>query len=410
MPRLYAARFADDDSSPALLEFVEQPANVGIRASLPGWVKTIEVTLRAGSRIEAYERYRTHLGQRLAIADHLLDRPVAEGRIYEIVPDGRYVHYICAGPWKEHERELDVTSYTTTNSLDTVIKAMLTAHVSVLSSDQSNIDANSTQIGSVWDTKSSTGGITPAEAITELLEMSDSSGNVWDYWVIPEPFTGVTLGQYLPYYKARSESAAINWQCDLADLKSISQSRHIWSLARDVTVYYGSSPTATAGSISTEADLWTVQTAPRQARFALTQGNQHEDKVLAVYEKPIQQQDFTIGAGMIRDSAGARWPLWELIKRGPGYIRINDLYPTADLFDKSVDRLRTFFMAALDYDYSSNALRVVPDNPDSRLDALMARENNIAEARGEMVQRYDRGGGNIGALSAGSIGGIGNRR
>jgi len=399
MNRLYAARFANDDSSPALLEFVEQPANVGIRASLPGWVKTVEVTVRANSRIDAYERYRMHLGQRMAIADGLLDRPVAEGRIYEIVPDGRHVHYICAGPWKEHERQLDLTTYTSTNSLDTVIKAMLTAHVSVLSSDQSNIDANSTQIGSVWDTKSSTGGITPAEAITELLEMSDSSGNIWDYWVIPEPFSGVSLGQYLPYYKARSTTAAINWQCELADLKQLSMSRHIWNLARDVTVYYGSSPTATASSVSTKADLWTVEKAPRKERFALTQANQTEDKYLSIYEQPIQQQDFSIGAGTIRDAAGAQWPLWELIKRGPGYIRINDLYPTAALLDVSTDRLRTFFIAALDYDYSSNILRVVPDNPDTRLDAVLAREVNMTEVKGEMVQRYEP-----------TVPGVGNRR
>lgn len=410
MFKLYAARYEDSDSNPAMLEFIEQPANVGIRASLPGWVKTIEVTVRAGSRLDAYYRYKEHLGQRIAILDHLLDRPVADGRIYEVVPDGRFVHYICAGPWKEHERELDVTSYTTTNSLDTVLKAMLTAHVSVLSSDQSNIDANSTQIGSVWDTKSSTGGITPAEAITELLEMSDSSGNVWDYWTISDYLDGVTLGQPIPYYKARSAAATVNWRCDLADLRSISMSRHIWSLQRDVTVYYGTSPTATAGSISTETDLWTVQTAPRQARFALTQGNQHEDKVLAVYEKPIQQQDFTIGAPLIRAANNAGWPLWELIKRGPGYIRINDLYPALTTFGKSLDRESVFFTNALDYDYSSNTLRVVPDNPDSRLDALLARENNITEAKGEMVQRYDRGRGNIGALTAGQIGGIGNRR
>lgn len=402
MAKLYAARYADDDSSPGLLEWIGEPANVGIRANLPGWVKTIEVTVRTTSRADAYERYRTHLGQRLAIADHLLDRPVAEGRIYEVVPDGRFVHYICAGPWKEHERELDVTSYSTSASLDSVIKAMLTAHVSVLSSDQSNIAANATLIGSVWDTKSSTGGITPAEAITEILEMSDSNGNPWDYWVLPESFNGTKLGQYLPFYKNRLATTNISWQCDIADLRQITMSRHIWNLSRDVTVYYGSSPTATAGSTSTKADLWTVEKAPRQARQALTQANQHEDKVLAIFEDPVQQQDFTIGAGTIRDIAGAKWPLWELVKRGPGLIRINDLYPTIDLIDSSQDGLRVFFITALDYDYSSNTLRVVPDNPDSRLDVVMAREVNMTEVKGEMVQRYDK--------PKPTVVGIGNRR
>ena len=396
---LWAARYDNDDSTPSMLEYIGEPANVGIRASLPGWVKTTEITIRAKSRADAYERYRTHLGQRMAVGDNAIDQPITEGRIYEIVPDGRHVHYICAGPWKEHERELDVTSYTATDTLASVITDILTDHVAVLSSDKSNIDANSTQIGSVWNTKASTGGITPADAITEILDMSDSSGNVWDYWCVPEPFNGVSLGQYLPYYKARSTTAAINWQCELADLKQLSMSRHIWNLARDVTVYYGSSPTATASSVSTEADLWTVEKAPRKERFALTQANQTEDKYLSIYEQPIQQQDFSIGAGTIRDAAGAQWPLWELIKRGPGYIRINDLYPTAALLDVSTDRLRTFFIAALDYDYSSNTLRVVPDNPDTRLDAVLAREVNMTEVKGEMVQRYEP-----------TVPGVGNRR
>jgi len=67
--------------------------------------------------------------------------------------------------------------------------------------------------------------------------------------------------------------------------------------------------------------------------------------------------------------------------------------------DVSTDRLRTFFIAALDYDYSSNTLRVVPDNPDTRLDAVLAREVNMTEVKGEMVQRYEP-----------TVPGVGNRR
>lgn len=404
MPKLFAARYANSDSSPELLEFFNDPAGVGIRCSLHGWVKRFVLTIRAKSRLDAYERYRTHHGMRFAIPDYALDKPVAAGRAYEIVPDGRHVHYICAGAWKEHERELDTTVYSTSALTDAVIKAALSAHVSVVSSDQSNIDSPGTQIGTEWDTRVSTGGIYPTQIIEELLNMSDSSGNIWDYWTLPAPFNGVTLGKPIPYMKARSASAAIDWQVDLKDLRDITYSRHIWDLARDVTTYYGASPTATAGSSSGKTGLWTVQKALRAEEYSLTPANQFEDKHLATFEEPVQQQDFTIGSAFIRDGSGARWPLWEMIKRGPGYIRINDLYPTAVLLASSNDRLRVFFTSALDYDYASNTMRVVPDLPDSRLDALMAREDNVKEAKGEIIQRYSRKfGGGVPMMSGGGL-------
>ena len=346
--------------------------------------------MRAKSRLDAYERYRTHHGQRLVIADNLSNQPVAAGRIYEIEPDGRWVHYIAAGVWQEHERELDVSSYTSTTETDDVIKTALSDHVDPVSTDTSNVDATGTDIGTEWTTRASTGGIYTSRLITELLEMSDSSGNIWDYWCIEAPFDGIGINKPIPYLKARSESAAIDWQVRLADLSGKTLVRHIWNLTRDITTYYGATPTATAGSTSAETDLWTVEKAPRAELFSLTPANQFEDKELAVFEKPVQQQDFAIGAPWIRDGVNARWPLWEMIKRGPGYIRINDLYPTAELLATSSDRTNVFFTAALDYDYASNTMRVVPDLPDRRLDALLGREKALTEVGGEMVERYEK--------------------
>lgn len=385
--KLLAGRWQNTYTAPTLLETFSSQANVGIRWSLPGGVKRIEVTVKTRGKFDAFDRYKSHHGQRLAVYDSLFGRPIADGHIYEIVPDGGYVHYIADGPWKEHYRDKDTGGYASGTTVANIIKSTLTNHVTIVGSDQSNIDSTGTTRGTTWDVDPN-GGSFPGDMIEDFLLMSDTAGNVWDYWLIPAPFAGASLGKPIAYLKARGENGAANWQFKRRDIQAggFQQSRHIWDLVRDMRTYYGSTPTAGTTYTSTQTDLWTVDRVTTQSQFNVTQANQYSQMILAMFEKPVQQQSFTISGPFIRDASGNKWPLWEVVKRGRAYMRMADFYPQAETLGKTIDRTQTFCIVAMDYDYISNVLRITPDSPDARLDVLLAR-SGVEEAKGEMVDR-----------------------
>ncbi len=386
--QLRAARYANSDSGPELLEQFDSVAALGIRCSKPGWVQRIELTVRASNRFDEYDRYSAQIGQRIIIHDQWIDRPVASGRIHEIIPNNGVITYICAGHWKDHFRDLDTTSYGSTTTTSANIKTALSAHATPINTDQSNIDETSTQIGTVW-APNANGGDHVGDMIKAFIGMSDSNGATWDYWVKDDTISISQLGQPIPYFKARSKTAAIDWVIERADIAGggLELARDIWDLTRDVTVYYDSTPTSAGGSTSGKSDLWTVDRVITKPTYSATPGAQHEDLILDKFEEPAQRAAFTITAPFIRDGAGVKWPLWEVVKQGGGYIRISDLFPSPGLYDTSEDRESVFFITAADYDYTTNTLRIVPDNDDTRLDAVLQRENNIGEIKGEMISR-----------------------
>lgn len=102
-----------------------------------------------------------------------------------------------------------------------------------------------------------------------------------------------------------------------------------------------------------------------------TQATYYANMVLDQYDVVKQQMPFVVAAPYIKDVKGARWPLLEVIARGGGYIRINDLYPTAALSSESLNNATAFFITALDYDHSYNQMRVNVDIRDSRLDVRL---------------------------------------
>ena len=115
---------------------------------------------------------------------------------------------------------------------------------------------------------------------------------------------------------------------------------------------------------------------------SISSSSKHKDDMLKAAEywkKTIleagatQVQAFTVTAPTIRDGNGARWPLWEVIAQGGGYIRVNDLFPAAAIFGESNNSLTVFRITALDYDYTSNTLRINVDNQDRRLDVRLRR-------------------------------------
>jgi len=128
------------------------------------------------------------------------------------------------------------------------------------------------------------------------------------------------------------------------------------------------SVTGTSG----ESDLWTPEYHFNARWMTQTQAEQYRDMLLAQFEKVASQQSFTVTSPFIKDGNGAQWPLWEVIKQGGGYIQ-TDVFPEAALLSLSLDSKQATRITALDYNYRRNRLRILPDNEDGRLDAILKR-------------------------------------
>lgn len=113
-----------------------------------------------------------------------------------------------------------------------------------------------------------------------------------------------------------------------------------------------------------------------------TQADQYADALENFYNTPVQSAAFTVSSPWIRDANGAKRPLWAPIFEGGGLIQITDLYPAAavSLTNDGTNNLDTFFITAMDYDYTSNQLRVAVNVPDSRLDARLAANGILGSA------------------------------
>jgi hypothetical protein len=130
--------------------------------------------------------------------------------------------------------------------------------------------------------------------------------------------------------------------------------------------------------------IWTKYWREVKRGFNVTQATRYANMLLTQKNAYQQQSPFTINSHTIRDASGARWPLLEMIARGGGYLRINDLHPNEALFDESANNSTAFFITALDYDNVSGQMRVVVDNPDRRLDVRLFTAGIL---NGEMVGR-----------------------
>lgn len=393
--RLYAARYAGltdaeyaSDTIPDQLEFIHDPANIGIRWSLPGGVQRIEVTVYCRNMTEVYRRYRDHLDQRLAIVDNLLDRPVASGWIKEVRPGINVVTYIATGSWKEHSRELEDRTAGIGETMSAYIKTMLTAHVDRISSDQGNIGANNTNIGS-W-APAGDGGSYPDAIIEEFLQYYDGSGNLWDYWLQEAPLQMGRIQLPIPHFVARSDTGDPDFIVQRGDFSAdgLEQSRHIYDYADQVLAYYGSTPSSAGGTSAAETKYGSRTKRQLLANASLTQAENHEAGEVKIFADATQQQAFTISAPRLTTAAGAARPLWQVIKDGGGYIRAI-IDPDLSLYSTRQDRAQSFRISAADYDYVTNTLRLVPERPDMRIDAVLKRSAGVLEATGEGISRKE---------------------
>lgn len=382
---LYAYLFESGTSSPAYVESLAGFSNLGIRCSLPGWLQKIELTYRAANARDSRRRYRDHPGLRLVILDQAL-RVVASGWVKEVRKRGTVITYVAAGAWAEHDADTDNTAYSSSATIDSVISTMIGAHVTRIANNTSNIDSNGTQLGSTFSIDSEEQS--PQSLIPELLEFSNSTGQLYDYYLLEQGLSLASPQLALPYYRARDETSAITWELTEADLDGDGAEliRHIWDYLDEAEVFYGSGPTGTGGTSAASSPYGSRRKTYLKPKLNSTAAAQFESDQLNQYARAVQQQGLTIGGPTIRKADNSEHPLWEVIRLGPTYMRIS-IDPELSLYGDARDMQQTWFISAADYDHTSRTLRIVPELPDSRLDAVLARASGVEDAKGEYVMR-----------------------
>jgi len=142
---------------------------------------------------------------------------------------------------------------------------------------------------------------------------------------------------------------------------------------------------SSAGSYSTFTHL-NRRIAEHRPELNATQADQYSTATHNFYGVPVQSAAFTVSAPYIRDANGAKRPLWSPVFAGGGLIQITDLYPAAavSLSQDGTNNLDTFTITSMDYDYTSNQLRVGVNVPDSRLDAKLRMAGILGS---EMIAR-----------------------
>lgn len=468
MPELFAGRYTTQFSGfhitgGTMAEAFEQPERIGIRWNLETYgVERIEVTVKAKSALDQYDRMNSHFGgtnaamQRLAVFDNLVYNCVS-GFIVNLRPEGtRRVTYIAKGPGWNHSDQYGPTdtSYTSSTTTSAMLKNFLDDDVFVLESDLSNVDETSTQLGG-WQHPQNI-GMYPAKFIEFARKAGNSAGELWDYYCIDRPLNFGNLRDFTPYFKNRANRTTVNWRVSINDLARLDLDRDMSSYRSGSVVWFGTyTGTATSGSatvlndtgasfaagniavgdevrnitdgsvarirqinsntqltlttltggsanVFASSDVYGIESktifasqSDQHASFThlnrriaehvpqlnSTQGTQYATALLNFYGKPVQSAAFTVSAPYIRDANGAKRPLWAPIFEGGGLIQITDLYPAAAVsLNQATNNLDTFFITALDYDYTSNQLRVGVNVPDSRLDARLAAQGILGSA------------------------------
>ena len=249
-PQLFAARYDDVSMSTAAYppdENFDEIMDLGARIAFPGGLQRLELTIKAKSKADAHNRYLHHLGQRIIVYDNFIDKFIG-GQIFEIVPDGRFVTYICAGSWKR----LSMTrwllgSRPTSGDTDDLIKDVLTdtaGSYPFSNADQGNITAKGVDAGG-WVTQTfggSSTGISGSEAITELVSIGDDADRPVHFYFTDGNFVApMVLGLPTPYLKSVEVNADPDWQVELKNIApgGLTVSRNIWNLKTSIKVTYG---------------------------------------------------------------------------------------------------------------------------------------------------------------------------
>jgi len=280
VPGLVAMRYTT--ARDVLLERMDRPANIGIRWALPGGLQRLELTIKANSRRDAYERYTSHHGDYIAIMDIWCNRPIASGYVYEIVPDGQHVTYIVEGAWKRHNDQYETDSpASAATSSDSYLKSILTAHVPAVSSTQTYVLATGTNMGAVFEVDSLIGE-RPSSVVETVVSLgTSSSGEALDYWLVENFLNGIYPQLPLPYLVGRNSLAtyAPTYRLTRAMLKDFSMSTNIYKLENNTVIYYTPSTTLAADSYARDTRTTIADTAYQTISVASASNIANEQEI-----------------------------------------------------------------------------------------------------------------------------------
>jgi hypothetical protein len=235
--KLLAGIFENSDTSSELIEQFFDIESGGVDWDVYDFgVTRIEVVIKAKGQYDAYDRFKSHQGKRIALYTSSLYR-VASAKIYAVkwLPGDR-VQYIAYGPNWDCERSFIVKMFDSTDTISDTI-SYISGKIPVANDNTDNIVTNSTTL-SGWNPSFPQGSY-PSDAIRELIAMSDSSSRLYDFRLIDEPMKAGSIRQYTPYYTYRDSSASADWVVKQKDLSGLSLSRDIENFANIVRVWYG---------------------------------------------------------------------------------------------------------------------------------------------------------------------------
>jgi hypothetical protein len=257
-------------------------------------------------------------------------------------------------------------------------------NVSVISSDLDEIDETDTVIG-FWEPNIEEGGMYPGELIEKLASMSDSTYTQWNYWLENQPLRNVSPVLPRAHFEAQLDDGTFDWKVHRRMIRgdSATAERNIQELRNAVKAIYrdmeddqlkvepdDGSWVTDADSIS---DFWRREIMVNAGNSDIDLAGQYGDLYLDKYRDAMFNKAFIIGSREIEDSFGITWPLWAPIKFSKSYFKFLDLFPLYKSFDTSWDRTLSSQATVMEYNYENNTLRVVLDQEDDRLDAMLAR-------------------------------------
>lgn len=215
---------------------------LGVRCDLPGWLQKLWFNTPTRHGADASNRLKTHQGLKAVVFDNL-NTVIATADVRAVRRIGRLVRYECTGAWERHNDEFYTTEIDPAWSVRTLLRSMISNSVPAVHENAANFVNNGTAVGEYGAQAILDGpGLRVRESIPELLDISDSSGNIYDYWVQPRPFLrGFIPQKDAAYYQIRSETGNADFTVTQGDLEqsAAEQEAHIYRLATSFQVRPG---------------------------------------------------------------------------------------------------------------------------------------------------------------------------
>lgn len=363
--------YNSDLASPSLIADLTTRAEKTVFSTrLPGGFHLCNFNLRC-SLVEAWDWITNRQFYRLLISD--VTNTLWEGRINSlgIVPSRDQGTILKVGVVGYYANLGDIPYSTAYNAhASVVIKAVLTANCSQISSDQTHIDAtditiNSTSGNDYLD-------IYPQALFDKLLNFSDSTNGIWYFAV---------WDNRVPYL-FKKDGTTVKWYISLQDFVTLELTHRAETLWNSAYAVYESGGAVARTTVTNDTNSQTKYGVTRQyvvpdlGAVAVGNAQSYRDMILANYAQVYPRSTNMVLGNYVKDANGIRVPSYYV--RAGDVIRITDLVPTSlNLDSNTLDSLRNFYLVETDYDIDSHQLTIVPDTDNMKLDAILARKLGI---------------------------------